>query len=120
MKKNRHIWIAGFAAVILIVVFFLAKTNESRLTESEAVSVLKNAYPEFRDYPNDNLPPQSIRTEKGENGWYVAFVQEGSGRPIIQARCFFAKNDKSTQDIGTFSPSSAEDIGFSLKTCNQP
>lgn len=118
MNKNRHLWIAGFAAVMLIVVFCLTNANENRLTESEAISVLKTAYPEFRDYPNDNLPPQSIRTEKGANGWHVAFVQEGSGRPIIHASCFFVKNDKSIRQVGNFSPVSMGDIDFSLKTCN--
>jgi len=118
MKKNQHRYIILIAIVLLVIgsIFYLANSGKNSLAESKAVSMLKTAYPEFGSYPNDNLPPQSIRTEKGMNGWYVAFVQEGSGRPIIGAKCFFVSNDESIRAIGEFNPS-IEDIDFSIKTC---
>jgi hypothetical protein len=93
-------------------------SSKTNLSESEAISVLKTAYPEFNSYPNNNLPPQSIRTEKDLNGWYVAFVQEGSGRSIIGAKCFFVNNDRSIRVIGEFNPS-IDDIDFSIKNCTK-
>ncbi len=82
MKQNQKIGIIVFVVVVLmaVAVFYTANGNKSGLTESEAISLLKAAYPEYKNYPNDNLPPQSIQTKQATNGWYVAFVQEGSGQ----------------------------------------
>ncbi len=120
MKKNLYFCIIGSIALILIGIYFFysAANNKIVLSESKAISILKAAYPEFENYPNDKLPPQSIRTEKAVDGWYVAFVQEGSGRPILGAKCFFIKNDESIGFIAEFSASSTEDIDFSIKTCD--
>jgi hypothetical protein len=87
----------------------LANSNKLGLTESEAISVLKTAYPEFKNYPNNKLPPQSIQTQKASNGWYVAFVQEGSGRPILNAECFLVTDDKTITRIGVYAPRVGED-----------
>ena len=87
MNKNQHICIiVVFVVAMLVVVsiFFLRDGNKNDLTESEVISLLKVAYPEFKNYPNDNLPPQSIQTKQASNGWYVAFIQEGSGRPYLK------------------------------------
>jgi hypothetical protein len=84
----------------------------------EAISILKASYPEFEGYPNDNLPPQSILTEKAEQGWRVAFVQEGSGVPVIGAKCFLVNDNKSTQHTGDFKPASAEDADFYINNCS--
>lgn len=64
------------------------------ISEAAAVETVKSKFSELKEYPNDKLPPKSIKTEKAETGWYVAFVQEGSGVSIIEARCFLVKNDK--------------------------
>lgn len=90
------------------------------LTESEAISLLKNSYPEFKDYPNDKLAPQSIKTEKTGDGWYVAFIQEGSGRPIISAKCFYVDNQKNIVSMRLYNPALEEDSAaeFSARTCS--
>jgi len=118
MKKNQNLYIILIAIAVLVVgyIYYLTNSDKNNLTESKAISILKSAYPEFNSYPNDNLPPQSISTEKDENGWYVAFVQEGSGRPLLGAKCFFVNNDESFRTIGELNPS-IEDINFSIKTC---
>jgi hypothetical protein len=120
MRKNQYLYIILLTVLLLVVgsIFYLTNSGKNSLTESKAISILKTAYPEFNSYPNDNLPPQSIRTEKDMNGWYVAFVQEGSGRPILGAKCFFVNNDESIRPIGEFNPS-IEDIDFSIKTCTK-
>ena len=92
-----------------ILIFYLVNSNNNSLTESEAISLLKAAYPEFKNYPNNNLPPQSIQTKQASNGWYVAFVQEGSGRPILEAKCFLITNYKTITSIGEYIPEVDED-----------
>jgi hypothetical protein len=111
MKKTKTIGIIAFVVVVLIAVsiFYLANSNKNGLTESDAISLLKAAYPEFKNYPNDNLPPQSIQTKQTSNGWYIAFVQEGSGRPILEAKCFLVRDDKTITGIGVYAPKVGED-----------
>ena len=111
MRRTRKIGILALAVAIFIAVstVYLVNNNKTDLTESEAISLLKNAYPEFKDYPNDNLPPQSIQTKQASNGWYVAFVQEGSGRPILEAKCFLVTDDKTITFIGEYLPKVGED-----------
>ena len=93
--------------------------SSSDITESEAISIIKNNYPEFKEYPSNNLPPKSIKTEKGPDGWYVAFVQEGSGRPIISAKCYLIDNQKNIMSEKTHNPAIGEDstAKFSPITC---
>jgi hypothetical protein len=111
MNKKQIIGIIVLATVLLIAIpiFYLTYINENSLSVSEAISQLKAVYPEFSKYPNNNLPPQSIQTKQASNGWYVAFVQEGSGRPILEAKCFLVTNDKIISNIGEYVPKIGED-----------
>ena len=109
MKKIQKIAILALFTLILIAAYTLHSLNEADSTESEAISLVKAAYPEFKNYPNDNLPPQSIQTKQVSNGWYVAFIQEGSGRPILEAKCFLVKDDKTIIVIGEYVPRAGED-----------
>jgi hypothetical protein len=110
MKKIQKIAILALVISILIAAYMLHSLNNGvGSKESEAISLLKAAYPEFKNYPNDNLPPQSIQTKQASNGWYVAFVQEGSGRPILEAKCFLVKGDKTIIVIGEYVPRTGED-----------
>jgi len=70
MKKSQKIVIIVFVVVMLtaVPIFYLMNSNKNGLTESEAISLLKAVYPEFKNYPNDNLPPQSIQTKQASNG----------------------------------------------------
>jgi hypothetical protein len=94
---------------VAVPIFYFVDSNKNDLTESEAISLLKAAYPEFKNYPNDNLPPQTIQTKQASNGWYVVFVQEGSGRPILEAKCFLVTEDKIITGIGEYVPKVGED-----------
>ena len=85
MKETQKIGILTLVVAILMAVSILyLVNNKTDLTESEAISLLKAAYPEFKNYPNDNLPPQSIQTKQASNGWYVAFVQEARARIVVR------------------------------------
>jgi hypothetical protein len=49
----------------------------------------------------------------------VAFIQEGSGRPIISAKCFFVDENNKVTSNGEYAPTPDEDSvqKFSAKTC---
>jgi hypothetical protein len=122
-KPKKGIDLRIMLAVILIAFIILAAASmiseSKKITENDAIRILKEKYPEFKDYPNYKLIPQVIQTESSREGLYVAFVQEGSGRPILYATCFFVKNDGATSKVGEYLPKIGEDkMSFSLKTCS--
>lgn len=83
-------------------------SGSGTISESDAIETIKNQFPELKEYPSDKLAPKSIETQKTENGWHVAFVQEGSGVPIILARCYFIDNTKEITSTGVYSPKYSE------------
>ena len=83
-----------------------------------AVIQIKAKYPELKDYPSDKLPPRSIVIEQEQNNLYVAFVQNGSGRPILGARCFLIKSDNTIVGNGNFTSNNDNGLNFSAKECN--
>jgi len=114
---------------ILIAIFFIGAifwyfsgsrtaTNE-KLSESNAIETIKNKFPELKEYPSDKLAPKSIKTEKSPIGWYVAFVQEGSGLPIVSAKCYLIDNQKNIISEKTYNPAIGEDstAAFSPISC---
>jgi hypothetical protein len=111
MNKIQKIGVLALIVIILLALstLYFVNSNKIVLKESEAISLLKATYPEYKNYPNNNLPPQLIQTKQTSNGWYVAFVQEGSGRPILEAKCYFITNDKSMTIIGEYLPKVGED-----------
>lgn len=112
MKKIHEIGVFALVVVMLVAVsilYIVRNNNKTDLTESDAISLLKAAYPDFKTYPNDKLPPQSIQTRQASNGWYVAFVQEGSGRPILEAKCFLVTDEKTITSIGEYVPEVGKD-----------
>jgi len=94
-------------------------SGHETIDKATAVQIIKSEFPELKVYPGDQLPPKSIQTEKSDDGWYVAFVQEGSGRPVISAKCFFVDNRKNIMSIRTYTPEIGDDSPeiFSAKTC---
>ena len=93
--------------------------TESVFSKTDAIKLLQDQNPQFKDYPSDNLPPRSVKTEQADNGFYVAFIQEGSGRPIISATCFFVDNQKNVMSEKKYNPTVEQDstAEFSAKTC---
>jgi hypothetical protein len=85
--------------------------SASRLTEEDAIALVEQTHSELAGYPApDAFPPTQINAERDESGWYLAFVQQGSGRPILGARCFFVPFDArlrpqgSVVEIGSYIP----------------
>ncbi len=124
MKNKILILISILIALFCLGIgywFFGHKFSTSKtISESTAIETIKNKFPELKEYPNDKLAPKSIKTEKARDGWYVAFVQEGSGRPIISATCFFVDNNKNIMSMKTYTPGVEEDSAaeFSPRTCS--
>ena len=88
------------------------------IDEQDAIRILQDTYPELAAYPSDGLPPRSIRTEQAPDGWYVAFIQEGSGLPILSARCYYVGNNQTTRLTGMVNQSIMVLPGdFSPKRC---
>jgi hypothetical protein len=124
MKNKLLILISIFVAILFVGAIFWylngSKTATSGiLSESTAIETIKNQFPEFKEYPSDKLAPKSIKTEKATDGWYVAFVQEGSGRPILSAKCYLIDNQKNIVSEKTYNPAIGEDstAEFSPITC---
>ena len=124
MKNKPLILISILVAILLVsgIFWYLSGSKTTTLgtiSESQAIETIKNQFAEFKEYPSDNLPPKSIKTEKGSDGWYVAFVQEGSGRPIISAKCYLIDNQKNIISEKIYNPAIGEDsmAEFSPITC---
>jgi len=125
MKNKPLILISILIAIIFVGAIFWyfngSKTaTNGILSESKAIETIKNQFQELKEYPSDKLAPKSIKTEKAANGWYVAFVQEGSGRPIISAKCYLVDNQKNIMSEKTYNPTIGEDstAEFSPITCS--
>ena len=128
MEKTRKVLITG--AVIIVCVFAIGlvvyvinnqrKEAESpqniqniqvtiTLSESDkAIAKIKAKYPELSDYPSNSLPPKSIRYAQVNDTWYVAFLQEGSGIPIISAKCFNVDGKGAVSLFGEFTPKDSD------------
>lgn len=95
------------------------KLEKKIMNKVKAVVKIKEANPDLRGYPSLGLPPKSIKIEEDKNGLYLAFIKNGSGRPIIEARCFFARPDGTISESGKFTSSLADagNLDFSAKEC---
>jgi len=92
--------------------------NEQMISEEGAISLIKKQYPQLQDFPSDGLPPKIIRSEKSNYGWYVMFETQGSGIPIIEAKCFLVDNAKIVYLIGKYKNTGDMKNNLSIKTCN--
>lgn len=123
-KITRRKLIVIIAAVLFIITGYLivamSQRPKNKLSQAEVISAIKDKYPNLKYYPSNNLPPKSIKTEATKKGWYVAFIQEGSGRPILSAQCYFVNNQKVITATGSYVPPTTADTnaGFSARTCS--
>ncbi len=93
--------------------------KKQSLTQEQAILQVKKRYTHMSDFPYEGLPPKSITTEKYQDDWYIAFVQEGSGRPVIEARCFIVKPSGDVIENGRFIPkfNETEGLNISARKC---
>jgi len=79
LGKNKSfilisILIAIFCLSVILWFFSRSKTpSYGTISEQEAIEMIKNQFPAFQEYPSDNLPPKSIKTEKTDEGWFHPF-----------------------------------------------
>lgn len=92
--------------------------NDQIISEEEAISLIKKQYPQLQDFPSDGLPPKIIRSEKSSYGWYVMFETQGSGIPIIEAKCFLVDNAKIVYKISEYKNTGDMKNDLSVKTCS--
>jgi len=123
MKNKLLIIIISLVVIsILVAAYFFFKkpgnTLPATISETVAIETLKAKFPELKDYPNsNNFPTKAIKTEQASDGWYVAFIEEGSGVPVIGAKCFLIKNNKDTEEITYTSGDIIFPGQFSAKEC---
>ncbi|MFA5348404.1 MAG: hypothetical protein WC294_09720 [Methanoregula sp.] len=85
--------------------------------ERDAVRIVQETWPDLRDYPSETRL-KTLGTQKAPDGWYVAFIQEGSGLPIVSARCYHVGNDRAVRQSGLLNHSIMVQLGdFSPKAC---
>lgn len=117
--KNKLLMLISIFIVLLCAGFsywFISKSKT--ISEATAIEIIKNKFSDLKEYPSNQLPPKSIKTEKANDGWYVAFIQEGSGKPIIGAKCFFVNNNEDVVEIDKFDSSiNNNTLNISPKTC---
>lgn len=91
----------------------MTQSNPSdSITEAQAIELIRTHYPELNDYPNPGLPTRRIRLQPAPDGWDVAFMQLGSGRPLLSAKCVHVRSDRALEERGMFQ-STSEMTSFS-------
>jgi hypothetical protein len=115
MKRRNAASIVLTVVVVGCILFF--RKESSRMTDDYAVQLIKNTYPEYKEYPSDTLPPKRIEVITTRDGWRVGMYVEGSGvKGILKAHCFLVTNDGTVSETGLFQgegPANAID----LSTC---
>jgi len=97
--SNKRILMVLLAILILAIgylIFYTVKNstfNLLKFDKDKAILLIKGKYPELADYPSDKLPPRAIVVDQDTDGLYVGFMQNGSGRPLLEARCFMVSPD---------------------------
>jgi hypothetical protein len=120
-RKKDALIILGIIILVaaIFAILYSQEKGNSKLKRESAINAVKSSYPDFASYPSNELPPKGIYAEESNEGWYLAFIQFGSGRPILGADCFFVKtSDNSVYPTGKFVPEPADTrITISPRTC---
>lgn len=91
----------------------------AELTREQAIRRVQQQHPELSAYPSDRLPPRSIEAvrDPSSRGWSVAFLQLGSGRPLIAATCFRVLDEGTVTRTGEYRPVLGESADIDPRTC---
>ena len=66
-------------------------------------SWIESAYPEFKDFENqESFAGQSVKSEADDGDYYFAYIVLGSGLPIAGATCFRVDRAGRVFEIGVF------------------
>lgn len=89
------------------------------LDEKAAISIVQGKYPKLYAFPSSEFPVKVIQSQRDQNGWYLAFITEGSGLPIIGAECFYVGDNRTVQEIPAGNRSyNTQPDQFSPRTCS--
>lgn len=123
---NIKIVIGGFVILLVTVgaILLLSKppspSNVSKdVAKIDAIAAVIARYPELAAYKTTSLPPSSIEAEMAPEGWYVGFIQTGSGVPgVLHAECYRVSTNKEVTSVGKFTGQSDKTArSIILKTC---
>lgn len=119
MLAGKQNFIYAAAGLLLGFALIISQSDQKpKLSEQQAIGIIKAQFPELRSYPSTGLPPTSIITEQSPEGWHIAFVINGSGRPYISAECFLVRPDKTFSLIAVLGSEHANDKArLSPKDC---
>lgn len=117
MRLTRKLAIFVVCLVILTLLYFATREEKKGFsTGNEVTAYLQTKYPELLT-TSGGLAPRTVTIEKVGTDWYVAYVQNGSGRPILSARCFHVTNDASVSEQNYAVPPGDTSTKFSAKDC---
>mgnify|MGYP003346147405 CR=1 FL=1 len=114
----------GLLATLLLVVLIGAAAihfgagTQASISLDDAVTAIERQHPELSSYPSTTFPVKRIQSEPGAGGINVAFITEGSGRPIVEAHCYFVGDDGTVLETGAFLPAMQTRSTFSIRTCS--
>lgn len=115
----------GVLAVIALLAagsFFLSGSAAPATapTRDEATSAVIALHPELASYKTTSLPPSFIEAKEAPNGWYIAFIQRGSGLPgILNAQCYHVNSTQEVTATGQYTRhDNVEADMVALEDCN--
>ncbi|MFA7286572.1 MAG: hypothetical protein WC052_02860 [Patescibacteria group bacterium] len=119
--NKKLITVALFLLLVLAVAFSLAyffTPKTGILNKEDAINAVIRLHPELEAYKTTSLPPSSIETKEARDGWYVGFIQSGSGVPgILNAKCYKV-DEKNVAPVGTYAGDSTRTTkSIVLQTC---
>ena len=121
---NKKLFLAGFILLLVISIFSAFKYNSDRqvsiLTQEDAINAVIKLHPELASYRTTSLPPSSIEAKETAEGWYVGFIQSGSGIPgILNAKCYQVRGGKNVVSVGTYVKQNDKTVqSIALDTCS--
>ena len=104
-------------SIIILTILFTSCTNQFIDSEEKAIELIKQKFPEFRDYPSDEFAGRSIETQATQEGYYLGFIIHGSGVPIADATCFFVDKNGLVQK-NKYQPKELINEEIDLVTCS--
>lgn len=116
-KLLLSVCIQVLIATGLCIYLNTTQNNEDKMTADTAVMLVKKTYPQYADYPSDNLPPKSVEVVGVEEGFRVGMYVHGSGLPgILQANCFLITKLGGVTESGFFNGEGPA-TSINLQTC---
>ncbi|MEK7601595.1 MAG: hypothetical protein AAB480_03645 [Patescibacteria group bacterium] len=120
MNNNALISISAAVIILTLGALFVLSSSNFVLSQDDAANAVIAEFPALAAYRTTSLPPSSIEGKRAPDGWYLAFIQRGSGVPgILNAHCFYVTNDKKVTATGQYiRPGDAITENVDFETCS--